>query len=179
MTTAYADLDTLKSTAVLNLTGSAFDSRLLALLEDVSRWIDAHCNRHFYVLTASRRFDGDGGTQLGIPDLISVTTLASDEDQDRVFETTWSSSDYLLYPLNAEPQQPWGRPYSRLLVDKAAGSRASFPPDLRLWRSPGDGDSGKRLRTAARTSMKGPPLAHPIPCLLSPMEPASLPDKRC
>ena len=127
MTTAYADLDTLKSTAVLNLTGSAFDSRLLALLEDVSRWIDAHCNRHFYVLTASRRFDGDGGTQLGIPDLISVTTLASDEDQDRVFETTWSSSDYLLYPLNAEPQQPWGRPYSRLLVDKAAGSRASFP----------------------------------------------------
>ena len=127
MTNAYADLDTLKSAAVLNLTGSAFDSRLLALLEDVSRWIDAHCNGHFYVLTASRRFDGTGGTQLGIPDLVSLTTLGSDEDQDRVFETTWSSSDYLLYPLNAEPQQPWGRPYSRLLVDVVAGSRASFP----------------------------------------------------
>ncbi len=127
MTNAYADLDTLKSPAVLNLTGSAFDSRLLALLEDVSRWIDTHCNRHFYVLTASRRFDGAGGTQLLIPDLVSLTTLASDEDQDRVFETTWSNSDYLLYPLNAEPQQPWGRPHSRILVDTAAGSRASFP----------------------------------------------------
>jgi len=127
MTSAYADLDTLKSPAVLNLTGNAFDSRLLALLEDVSRWIDTHCNRHFYVLTASRRFDGTGGTQLRIPDLVSLTTLSSDEDQDRVFETTWSSSDYLLYPLNAEPQQPWGRPYSRLLVDVAAGSRAAFP----------------------------------------------------
>jgi len=127
MTNAYADLDTLKSPAVLNLTGSGFDPRLLALLEDVSRWIDSHCNRHFYVLTASRRFDGTGETQLRIPDLVSLTTLASDEDQDRVFETTWSSSDYLLYPLNAEPQQPWGRPYSRLLVDVAAGSRATFP----------------------------------------------------
>ena len=127
MSNAYADLDTLKSPAVLNLTGSAFDSRLLALLEDVSRWIDTHCNRHFYVLTALRRFDGSGGTQLRIPDLVSLTTLTSDEDQDRVFETTWSSSDYLLYPLNAEPQQPWGRPYSRLLVDVASGSRASFP----------------------------------------------------
>ena len=127
MTNAYADLETLKSPAVLNLTGSAFDSRLLALLEDVSRWIDAHCNRHFYVLTASRRFDGTGETQLGIPDLVSLTTLESDEDQDRVFETTWASSDYLLYPLNAEPQQPWGRPYSRIVVDVAAGSRTSFP----------------------------------------------------
>ena len=127
MTNAYADLDTLKSSAVLNLTGSTFDSRLLALLEDVSRWIDTHCNRHFYVLTASRRFDGAGGTQLGIPDLISITTLKTDENQDRVFELTWNSGDYLLYPLNAEPQQPWGRPHSRILVDVAAGSRASFP----------------------------------------------------
>ena len=127
MTSAYADLDTLKSPSVLNLTGIAFDARLLALLEDVSRWIDVHCNRHFYVLTATRRFDGTGGTQLRIPDLVSLTTLTSDEDQDRVFETIWSSSDYLLYPLNAEPQQPWGRPYSRLSVDVTAGSRASFP----------------------------------------------------
>ena len=62
MSNAYADLDTLKSPAVLNLIGGTFDSRLLALLEDVSRWIDAHCNRHFYVLTALRRFDGTGGT---------------------------------------------------------------------------------------------------------------------
>ena len=127
MANAYADLDTLKSPAVLNLTGSTFDSRLLALLEDVSRWIDTHCNRHFFVLTATRRFDGPGGTQLRISDLISLTTLSSDEDQDRVFEITWSSSDFLLYPLNAEPLQPWGRPYSRILVDVAAGSRASFP----------------------------------------------------
>ena len=31
-----------------------------------------------------------------------------------VFEHTWRNEDHLLYPLNAQPQQPWGRPYSRV-----------------------------------------------------------------
>lgn len=125
MTNAYADLNTLKSAGVLNITGSSFDARLLALLGDVSRWIDNYCNRHFYVLETTRVFDG-GGQELQVPDLISVTTLKTDDDHDRVFETTWSGSDYLLYPLNAQPQQPWGRPYSRVLVDAGAGTKAAF-----------------------------------------------------
>ena len=127
MANSYADLMTLKSGGVLNISGISLDARLLALLEDVSRWIDNYCNRHFYVLEATRRFDGVGGRELAVPDLISVTTLKTDEDQDRMFELTWGSGDYLLYPLNAEPQQPWGRPYSRVLVDTEAGSKAVFP----------------------------------------------------
>ncbi len=127
MTNAYADLTTLKSSGVLNITGAGFDDRLLALLEDVSRLIDGYCNRHFYVLTTTRRFDGDGVSVLNVPDLISLTTLKTDEDKDRTYELTWNSSDYLLYPLNAEPQQPWGRPYTRVLVDVEGGSRRVFP----------------------------------------------------
>lgn len=127
MTNAYADLGTLKSSGVLNITGTSLDARLLALLEDVSRWIDTYCNRHFFALTTTRVFDGNGARELQLPDLISITTLKTDENQDRVFELTWSSGDYLLYPLNAEPQQTWGRPYSRILVDTQAGSRPAFP----------------------------------------------------
>lgn len=127
MTNAYADLTTLKSSGVLNITGAAFDARLLALLENVSRWVDNYCNRRFYVLNTTRRFDSEGGSQLPVPDLISVTTLKTDENRDGAFELTWSSNDYLLYPLNAEPQQLWGRPYSRVLVDTEAGTRAAFP----------------------------------------------------
>lgn len=127
MANSYADLTTLKSAGVLNISDTSLDARLLALLEDVSPWIDNYCNRHFYVLEAARRFDGPGGQELAVPDLISVTTLRTDEDQDRVFEVTWGSGDYLLYPLNAEPQQPWGRPYVRVLVDSDAGSKTAFP----------------------------------------------------
>jgi hypothetical protein len=126
MTNAYASVAALKGSAALNITGASYDSQLLALLEGVSRWIDAHCNRHFFVLTATRRFDGDGGTALALPDLISVTTLKTDENRDRVFEQTWAASDYLLYPLDAKPQDPAGRPFSRVLVD-SFGSRQAFP----------------------------------------------------
>ena len=126
MTNAYADLTTLKSAGFLNITGTGHDSRLIALLEAVARVIDRHCNRHFYVLVDTRKFDGNGGTELAVTDLISVTTLKTDDDKDRTFETTWAATDYLLYPLNAQPAKPWGRPYTRVLVDTEAGNEDVF-----------------------------------------------------
>ena len=133
MTNAYADLTTLKSSGMLNITGTGSDARLLALLEDVSRWIDGHCNRHFYVLETTRTFNG-GGLELLVPDLISITSLKTDENRDRVYELTWAGGDYLLYPLNAEPQQPWGRPYSRVLWIPRPGPRRPFPTETRWWK---------------------------------------------
>ena len=131
MTNAYADLTTLKSAGVLNISGAAYDSRLLDLLEAVSRLIDHYCNRRFHVVEESRFFDGDGGKELGVPDLISVTSLKTDDNRDRTFETSWAATDYLLYPPNARPDKPWGRPYTRALVDLDAGSKTFFPAGLR------------------------------------------------
>ena len=126
MTNAYADLSTLKSAGVLNISGTGYDTRLRELLEAVSRLIDRYCNRHFWVLDATRKFDGDGTGSLLVPDLLTVTSLKTDDDKDRTFETTWDRVDYLLYPSNAEPTEPWGRPYVRVLVDSEAGSKDVF-----------------------------------------------------
>ena len=138
MTNAYCDLATLKSGGALNITGAAHDARLLALLEESSRWIDAFCNRHFYLLHATRRFDGGGGRQLQVPDLAGVTslkTLKGGEGRESgepagagvgVGEI-WGADDYRLYPLNAEPGQPWGRPYTRLLVNPDSSAKSRFP----------------------------------------------------
>ena len=126
MTNAYADLTTLKSAGVLNITGTGYDTRLRELLESVSRLVDQYCNRHFYVLVATRKFDGDGGTELHVRDLISVTSVKTDDNKDRTFETTWAATDYLLYPSNADPTKPWGRAYSRVLVDTEAGNEDVF-----------------------------------------------------
>ena len=60
MTNAYVSLDTFKSSGILNITGTGDDTRLLALLESVSRLNDGYCNRHFYVLSATRKFSGSG-----------------------------------------------------------------------------------------------------------------------
>ena len=57
MANAYANLKTIKSVSLLDIAGGSHDSRLLELLEDVSRWIDQHCNRHFFALETTRYFD--------------------------------------------------------------------------------------------------------------------------
>ena len=131
MTNAYADLSTLKSSGVLNITGTGYDTRLRELLDAVSRLMDQYCNRHFFVLVATKTFDGGGGTELHLPDLISVTSLKTDDNKDRTFETTWASTDYLLYPPNAEPTKRWGRPYNRVLVDTEAGNEDVFTAGMK------------------------------------------------
>ena len=60
MTNSYVSLDVFKGEGVMNIVGDGGDGRLLSLLEGVSRMVDRYCNRHFYVLEAPRRFDGDG-----------------------------------------------------------------------------------------------------------------------
>ena len=126
MTNAYASVSDLKSPNVLNISGTGYDTRIKDLAQAVSRLIDRYCNRHFWVLDATKRFDGDGTGVLLVPDLLSVASLKTDDDGDRAFETAWDSADYLLYPLNAEPSMPWGRPYTRVLADSAAGGKRVF-----------------------------------------------------
>ena len=48
MSNAYISLSTLKGSAGLDIAGSAYDTRLVALLENVSREIDRYCERYFY-----------------------------------------------------------------------------------------------------------------------------------
>ena len=153
MPNAYAGLNTLKSGGVLDISGTTFDSRLLAVLEDVSRWIDLYCSRHFHVLVTTRTFDGNGGTELILPDLISVTTLKTDDNKDRTFETTWGSSDFLLYPQNAEPTKSWGRPYTRVVVDVESGSKSAIPTGMRMVQI--DGKWGYREDLATSSSSVG------------------------
>ena len=126
MSNAYADLATLKSASLLNVAVDDFDDRLLGLLGSASRWIDGYCDRHFAARHARLTFDGSsdssGGDSLAVPDLIEVSSISVGLDAGRRSE--WSADDWTLYPLNAEPDEPWGRPYTRIKV--AAGSTRRF-----------------------------------------------------
>ena len=124
MPNLYANLDTVKSPCALNISGGSFDARLLALLESASRWIDRHCNRHFYVVQEARVFDGAGPSLL-VPDLVQVDSLRTN-DGGGGFEEGWEPGQYRLYPNNARPTQPWGRPYHRILA-VGVGRKAAFP----------------------------------------------------
>ncbi len=124
---AYANVAQLK--ARLDLADDATEDALLcALLEAVSRQVDGYCGRIFYVETATLLFDGDGAKELWlqdevrIRDLLSVTTLKFDDDQDGDFDETLASTDYLLRPSNA------GR-YSYVLIHPE-GDYGAFPKGL-------------------------------------------------
>lgn len=111
----YADLDLLKARLKRGGFDEAIDNAVLkALLEAASRAIDRYCKRHFYVKTETKYFDGGAYTQptidrytgqvveyasrLVVPDLLSITTLKFDSDQDAVYEYTLAATDYILYP---------------------------------------------------------------------------------
>ena len=122
MANAYADLATLKSASLLNVSVDDHDGRLMGLLGSASRWIDGYCDRHFAPRHGRLTFDGSGGDSLAVPDLIEVSSISVGLGSGRRSE--WSADDWTLYPLNAEPDAPWGRPYTRIRV--AAGSTRRF-----------------------------------------------------
>ena len=161
MTNSYVSLDVFKGEGVMNIVGDGGDGRLLSLLEGVSRMVDRYCNRHFYVLEASRRFDGDGGTRLLLPDLVSIDEggLRTDDDLDGVFETTWGAGDYVLLPANADPASggnPGARPYTSLAVSDSAGSERWWPAGSGTVQIAGQWGWWRHLRRAAGTVERVP-----------------------
>lgn len=158
MANGYIELDDLKS--ALQIQDDDLDVRLDRVIESASRAIDKVCRRKFFretltvYLGAERRHRVDpfserrvaGLHSLAVGDLISITTLKTDDDGDRTFETTWDAArDYYLAPVNA-PNVP--KPYSHIEID-AANGRYSFPAGLKgveiigTWGYAFDYGSGK------------------------------------
>lgn len=151
---SYVSVDLLKSSSVLNVTGSSDDTRLRLLAESQSRLIDRLTNRHFYALLATRTFDGLGTTSLFIPDLASITSLKTDDDITRTFETTWASTDYLLRPNNADPatrENGNSRPYTEVMVD-SNGTKNAFTAGEQTVQVVGDWGFWKHTYNASETA---------------------------
>lgn len=102
ITNGYATLVEIK--ARLGIADTNDDTTLEACIEAASRYIDNYCNRVFYATTATRYFTAIGDDLCLPDDVLSVTTLKTDEDEDRAYETTWSASDYELDPHNGSPK---------------------------------------------------------------------------
>ena len=99
ITNGYATLAQVK--AALRITDTVDDSLLEMAIESGSRAIDGYANRNFYANgTAVRVFTPSDSFMTEIDDLISVTTLKTKSDDDSGFDTTWTTDDYQLEPLN-------------------------------------------------------------------------------
>lgn len=136
----YAGLADLK--ARLQLDDDEDDRLLERVIESASRAIDKMCRRRFYRYPMVGYFGAEapprsshlserrlpGVDFLSVRDLVVVESLQTDEDRDRVFETTWDPGrDYWLSPPNAAAEF---KPYSYVEIDPHNG-RYRFPPGRR------------------------------------------------
>jgi hypothetical protein len=121
----YGDLTQLKDESMLSdpAGGTTFDDALFRFLLAVSESVDDYCNRFFFPHVATKTFDGTADPQLGVPDLISVTTLLSDDDGS--YETTWAATDYQLLPQNAGESTHWTFPHHAVRV-RNRGTKSQF-----------------------------------------------------
>lgn len=122
ITNGYCTLEVLKTR--LGVTDTTDDTRLEQIAEAVSRAIDTYTGRHFYSASQTRYYTAERGHLLMVDDLLSVTTLATDDDGSRNYNTTWASGDYDLFPFNAQNESQ-ARPYTQIHTTPA-GTR-SFP----------------------------------------------------
>lgn len=109
-------------------TPSAADEQAMEqVIEGVSRQIDDYCGRRFYTtkLDETRYFTAVFRDELFVDDLVSVTSLATDENGDRTYSAAWLASDYDLQPYNAALD---GKPYTTIAV--APSGNQIFPARL-------------------------------------------------
>lgn len=105
----YATLDEVKS--ALRISDTVDDSMLEIAIEAASREIDGYTERVFTSNSGTRLYIPMDSYVTEIDDLVSITSLESSSD-GKTFDTTWTTTDYQLEPLNGVSgglTQPWTR----------------------------------------------------------------------
>jgi len=104
VTNAYTTLAAVR--AMLGITNSADttnDTYIEAIIDAVSRSIDDYCHRRFFTTTAdeTRYYEPIDWDVCYTDDILSITTLKTDDDGDGTYETTWATTDYDTKPDNS------------------------------------------------------------------------------
>ena len=123
----YIDSDEVK--AALALTGETFaDDDVELACSAASQAIEGYKRTWYYPAEQTRTYQTRGlETSLEVADLVSVTALRVDANDDGTFETTWvEGTDFYLDPPNAATD---GRPFERVTLVRRTGSY--FPTSQR------------------------------------------------
>ena len=112
----YASLAEVKAAA--RITDTVDDTLLEIAIESASRAIDGHTHRNFFVagtVATARVFAATNSDFVWVDDFASTSgfALATSDNLDAVYSTTWGTADYQLEPLNGVSDGvSW--PYTRI-----------------------------------------------------------------
>lgn len=122
ITNGYVTLAEAK--ARLEIEDNDNDLELINLVEHASRAVDRVARRKFWVDSAdvTRYYTATDPALVWIDDLVSITSLATDDTGARSYGNTWASTDYDLWPENASAK---GEPY--MVIQITPNGRYRFP----------------------------------------------------
>jgi hypothetical protein len=117
---SYATLAELKARVTPQTSGTANDTAMTNALSVASRAVEAFCDRQFNTATSttSRVYTALSPVLAFVNDFHTTTDLVikTDEDGDGTYETTWTTSDYRLAPVNGVRHGEGGWPYWQIKV---------------------------------------------------------------
>jgi hypothetical protein len=124
ITNGYCTLAELRGRLGLLDADTTDDTKLESIVEAVSRLIDNWTARHFYQTSAGtvKYFTANEHDILFIPDITTLTALATDETGERTYPTAWATTDYDLEPFNAAGES---KPYTYITLPPQG--RYTFP----------------------------------------------------
>ena len=130
----YTSVEQLKSR--LGITDTVDDFEVQLAVQAAAAWIEQFTGRFFWNETGTRTYRNTSIQECEIDDLISVTTLKTDEDGDGVFETNWTPSQYQLevtqFEYNQASKGEWW-PYTKIYALGVPGG--NYLPYVWAWSS--------------------------------------------
>ena len=113
---------------MLTLSNTTFaDGEILPAVLAASQGVNDICGRDFHLAAStdtSMFYRPSTATSIVVDDLVSVTSLFTDQDSDGEFEREWDlDTEFFLWPLNAAAR---GRPYTQITLNSYRAS-VGFP----------------------------------------------------
>ena len=132
ITNGYITQNQLKAFVGIPTSDSQDDDILDDAINAASRQIDAFCGRQFYAdgSTSARKFFTNDLYRLRVDDISTTTGLGVkyDDDDDGTYETTVSSSDFQVLPINGVVGGIQGNPF--YIVELISDGNHEWPLDF-------------------------------------------------
>lgn len=132
ITNGYCTLAELKDS--LQIEDSTDNASLEAAIMSASRMVDNYTQRFFYkdgtvASPVTRYYTPEDTIDLNIDDIVSITSVATDNDLLFTYTTVWSTSDFVVEPIN-NPRKGW--PYNRLIAVGAYVWPFNIPQSVKI-----------------------------------------------
>lgn len=116
ITNGYCTLNELRASLAVEDTND--DTALESAIVATSRMIDDYTGRFFYAdgtvaSPVTRYYTAQDPWTMNVDDVVTITEIATDDNFNQTWGTVWSTSDYMVEPIN-NPRKGW--PYTRILA---------------------------------------------------------------